>query len=66
MEGKILISMFVGLIGMGYITYGRKQMKGSALVVGILLCIYPYFVPSLWLNLLIGAVLMALPFFIDY
>ena len=64
METKIVVSMVAGAIGFGYIVYGRKQMKGSALVVGILLCIYPYFVPGLLLNLLVGGLLMAVPFFI--
>ena len=61
---NILISMLLGIIGMGYIMYGRKQFKGSALIAGIVLCIYPYFIPNLPLLLLIGAGIMAAPFFI--
>ena len=61
---KLLISMLVGTIGMGYIIYGRKQMKVSALVAGIALCIYPYFIPNPFLSILVGAGIMAVPFFI--
>ena len=62
--GSIMISMLLGAVGMGYIIYGRKQFKSSALVAGILLCVFPYFVHSLWLTLPIGAGIMAAPFFI--
>lgn len=47
---------------MGYIVYGRKQMKASALIAGIALCIYPYFLPGLPLNILVGLLIMAGPF----
>jgi len=60
----ILIPMLAGTIGMGYIVYGRKQMKVSALMAGIILCIYPYFIHNLLLNILVGLVIMAAPFFI--
>ncbi len=61
---QLLISMFIGCIGMGYIIYGRKQFKGSALVAGIALCVYPYFVHNLILLLLIGTGIMVVPFFV--
>ncbi len=61
---KILIATLLGAIGFGYIVYGRKQLKGSALVAGIVLCIYPYFVQNLLLTLLIGLGILAAPFFI--
>ena len=61
---SIVLSMIIGSIGMGYIIYGRKQLKSSALVAGILLCIYPYFIPSPLLMILAGAGIMAAPFFI--
>jgi hypothetical protein len=63
---NILLSVLLGAIGLGYIVYGRKQMHGMALVSGILLCAFPYFVANIWLVLLIAALLMALPRFIDF
>ncbi len=64
MGTKLMVSVLASAIGMGYIVYGRKQMKSSALIAGIALCIYPYFIPGLLLNLLIGLAIMAVPFFI--
>lgn len=64
-ETKIMIAALLGAIGMGYIVYGRKQLKGSALAAGIALCVYPYFVPNLLLIILIGLGIMAAPFFIQ-
>ncbi len=61
---KILVASLLGAIGMGYIVYGRKQFKGSALVAGIVLCAYPYFVPNLLLIIVVGLGVMAAPFFI--
>jgi hypothetical protein len=63
---SIVLGVLLGAIGVGYIVYGRRQMHGMALISGILLCIFPYFVPSIWLTLLIAAVLMALPRFLDF
>ncbi len=62
----ILISVLLGAIGMGYIVYGRRQMHSVALIVGIALCIFPYFVPQVWLTLIIAGGLMALPRFVDF
>jgi len=63
---SILLSVLIGAIGFGYIVYGRKQMHGMALISGILLCIFPYFVASIWLTLIIAALLMLMPRFIDF
>lgn len=65
-SGTILLGVLLGAIGMVYIVYGRKQMHAMALISGILLCIYPYFVPHLWLSIPIAAVLMLLPRFVDF
>ena len=58
--------MLFGAIGAGYLVYGRKQRRGIALLSGLVLMVFPYFVSNVWLSLLIGAALMALPFFITY
>jgi uncharacterized membrane protein YqaE (UPF0057 family) len=63
---NILISVLLGAIGLGYIVYGRRQMHGMALISGILLCVFPYFVSSIWIALPIAALLMTLPRFIDF
>jgi len=63
---NILLSVLLGAIGFGYIVYGRKQMHSMALISGILLCVFPYFVGNIWLMLLIASLLMLLPRFIDF
>jgi hypothetical protein len=62
----LMLGVLFGAIGFGYIIYGRKQQRGIALLSGVLLCAIPYFVPNVFLILLIGIVLMTLPFFIRY
>ena len=51
---------------MAYFVYGRRQKKLVPVLAGVLLCIYPYFVDSwLWLGV-IGAILLAAPFVVDF
>ncbi len=59
---SIFWSIIFGGIGMGYLVYARQQRDPFALLSGIGLCIYPYFVDSTLFILLVGAALMALPF----
>jgi hypothetical protein len=63
---SLLLGVLFGSIGMGYIVYGKKQRKGMALFSGIALCIFPYCVSNIFLFVLIGLVLMVLPFLIRY
>ena len=63
---SLLVGVIAGAIGMGYFIYGKRQTKIVPMVAGALLCIYPYFIDSLlWLSL-IGLLLIAAPFLIDY
>jgi hypothetical protein len=62
----MLIGFIAGVFGVAYFVYGKKQVKFSAMLSGVLLCIYPYFFESvLWLTV-IGAALLAVPFLIDF
>ena len=63
---SLFVGLIAGAIGMGYFIYGKRQLKIVPMVAGVLLCIYPYFVDSLlWLSL-VGLILIAAPFLIDY
>ena len=63
---SVIIGIFTGAIGVGYFMYGKRQTKFVPLLAGMALCVYPYFVDSaLWL-VVIGAVLLAAPFVIDF
>jgi hypothetical protein len=62
----LLIGMLAGAFGVGYFMYGKRQAKLVAMFAGFLLCIYPYFIDSvLWLCV-VGVLLLAAPFVIDY
>ena len=63
-SATLLWGLLFSSIGMGFFLYGRKQTRPVPLVCGIVLMIYPYFVPStIWL-VGIGVVLCALPYFV--
>jgi len=61
---SLLLSLLFGSIGMGYFIYGKKQQHGIALITGAALCIFPYFVSNVLLVIIIGIVLMSLPYFL--
>ncbi len=45
--GLIYWYLLISLVGMGFFMYGRKRPDGAAIVTGIVLMVYPYFVGSL-------------------
>lgn len=53
-----------GSIGMGFFIYGKRQQSPVPLVCGIALMVFPYFVSNSWAIVAIGAVLMAIPYFV--
>jgi len=60
----LLWGVLFSSIGLGLFIYGKRQQRLVALLCGLGLMIYPYFVSSGLLVVLIGAVLVAIPFFI--
>ncbi len=59
---QLFVSMFVSSIGVGYVVYGRKQQQTTALICGFALCGMPYLVTDVTVTLVIGVVLMIVPF----
>jgi hypothetical protein len=53
-----------GSVGMGFFIYGRRQRAVVPLVAGLALMVVPYFVPNVYLLLLVGCALIALPYFV--
>lgn len=43
----ILSGLAIGLLGLAIFRYGKKEASPRCLVVGAVLCIFPYFVTSL-------------------
>jgi hypothetical protein len=55
----LILSLAIGAVGAGLFIYGKKQQRWPQMTGGIVLCIYPYFVPNLWLMGAIAAVIVA-------
>ena len=63
-EAAILWGLLFGSVGLGFFLYGRRQRKVVPLMCGVALMVYPYFMTStVWL-VLVGAVLVAVPYFV--
>ena len=60
---QLFVSLFISVIGTAYFVYGKKQKAPAFLVAGFVLMFFGYFVDSLWLTLLISAVLCGAPFY---
>jgi len=66
MEDTSLIvwAVIFGGIGLGFFTYGKKQKAVVPLIIGIALFIFPYFISNVYLLVIVGSVLVALPYFV--
>jgi predicted membrane protein len=61
--GVLLWGLLFSSIGLGFFLYGRKQRAVVPLVCGLVLMIYPYFIPNVIALVAIGVVLSAVPYF---
>jgi hypothetical protein len=61
----LIWGVIFGSVGLGFFIYGRKQQAIVPLAVGVALFVAPYVISNLWLLLLVGAVLIALPYFVN-
>ena len=50
----LFVGIFAGVIGMSYFMYGKRQEKIAFLAAGVCLCVYPYLVGGLPLQILVG------------
>lgn len=57
--GTLFLSLITSGIGFVLFMYGKKQDRMPQLVAGIVLMVYPYFVSSLLMNVLVGAGIIA-------
>ena len=62
----ILSGLLFSSVGLGYFIYGRRQNRKAALMAGIALMVYPYFVSSTLAMVVAGGVLMSLPWFLEF
>ena len=61
--GLLLWGLLFSSIGLGFFLYGKKQRSVVPLVCGLVLMIYPYFIPNVTALVAIGVVLIAVPYF---
>jgi hypothetical protein len=66
MEGTSLLiwGTVFGAFGLGFFIYGKKQKAVVPLFTGIALFIIPYFISNVYMLVIAGAVLVALPYFV--
>jgi len=66
MEGTSLLiwGMVFGAIGLGFFTYGKKQKAAVPLITGIALFMFPYFISNAYMLVIVGVLLVALPYFV--
>lgn len=57
-------SVIFSAIGLGFFIYGKQQKAAIPLGCGVALMLYPYFVSNTILMVLIGLVLIAIPYFV--
>lgn len=56
---SLLLSFALGGIGLALLAYGKKQQRWPHVIVGLLFVVYPYFIESALVMLLVGAALGA-------
>ena len=61
----LMVGLVAGIFGMAYFVYGKHARRPAFLLAGIGLCVYPYLVSGVLLEILIGAILAAVPFVVS-
>ncbi len=60
----LLWGLLFGSIGFGLFLYGKKQKAVVPLITGIALCVVPYFIADVYVLVLVGVLLMGIPYFV--
>jgi len=60
----MLWSVLFGGIGIGFFMYGKKQRAIVPLCTGLALFVFPYFMSSVLMLVIVGIVLVAIPYFV--
>ena len=59
-------SVLFGGFGIGYFMYGKKQKAIVPLCTGLALFVFPYFMPNVAMLLIVGIVLVVIPYFVRF
>jgi hypothetical protein len=65
-ESWLLWGLLFGSFGLGFFVYGKKQKAVVPLVCGLTLMIFPYFISNTIVLVAIGAMLIAVPYFVRF
>lgn len=60
----LLWGVFFSAAGLGFFIYGKRRKALIPLVCGLVLMIYPYFITNLFVLVVIGILLMLLPWYV--
>ena len=60
----LMWGIIFGSIGLGFFVYGKKQKAIVPILSGIGLMVFPYFISNIYIMILSGIVMVALPCFI--
>ena len=60
----LIWGMVFGSIGLGFFIYGKKQKAIVPLLTGIALFMFPYFISDITLLVIVGAILVIMPYFV--
>ena len=58
---NLVASFFFGLVGLGMFLYGKKAGRMIPLGAGLVLMVVPYFLSNLAVLIVVGCVLMGVP-----
>jgi len=61
---QLIWAMVFGAIGFGFFLYGKRQKAVVPLTAGIALFIFPYFISNVYVLVIAGSILVALPYFV--
>ncbi len=60
----LIWGMLFGSIGLGFFIYGKRQKAVVPLLTGIALFVFPYFIPNVTILVIVGVILVAVPYFL--
>ena len=63
-SSTLVWGLIFGSIGLGFFMYGKKQKRKVPFASGVALCVFPYFITDVPVMVLVGVMLIAIPFVI--
>ncbi len=63
---ELIVGVILGVIGMGYFAYGKRQKHTPAYISAIGLFTAPYITSNIYMLILIAIILILMPFYVDF